>query len=495
MAIKKKLKKLLTTSALAITSLSLVLSPTTSYASTSKFSDVSKNHWAYDSIVEAHERGIVNGYPNGKFGPNDPLTYEQFMTMLGNMFSNYEFIEDRWSGCNAYISDTKETSKVSKGDFIKAYNTRVDFYKENKIYDVLTKNSDYIAENNLGFYFNSSCPELSWDEFTVSPYGGTFIPNPVFVSDKLQKYAVDNLVEVPYLSSIINHYSLLADNGKHVKDLGLNNKNVLIQDLYKQYELGNYEIHEKLTERYAYYGVGSKKITREDMAIILYTFLDYENKKLLSSYQDSWNFNEDFYDLQGKLKFRNFKSTYSDIPKYFIADSYDNTAFPYKHGVIQVKDFTLNNKKQKDRYLMFNTLPMTSRGAILAVSDTKLKNGQALLNGSNGKFRPKDNLTRAQGVVVTLRLEEYLKERYNLIERKEGTLAKKINEINEINESKKPTVKEESNNVTKEFTKDDLEFLQPENNPENKEYIIFDANGNKMTVDEYLERLNKHFNN
>lgn len=46
------------------------------------FSDVPNTHWANKYITKAAEFSIVSGYGNGKFGPNDPVTYEQAVTMV-----------------------------------------------------------------------------------------------------------------------------------------------------------------------------------------------------------------------------------------------------------------------------------------------------------------------------------------------------------------------------------------------------------------------------
>lgn len=46
------------------------------------FTDVPTNHWANAYIGRASQLGIVAGYGNGKFGPGDPVTYEQAITMI-----------------------------------------------------------------------------------------------------------------------------------------------------------------------------------------------------------------------------------------------------------------------------------------------------------------------------------------------------------------------------------------------------------------------------
>ncbi len=49
---------------------------------TSPFNDVASNRWSAGYIARAAELGIINGYGNGKFGPEDPVTVAQAAKML-----------------------------------------------------------------------------------------------------------------------------------------------------------------------------------------------------------------------------------------------------------------------------------------------------------------------------------------------------------------------------------------------------------------------------
>lgn len=52
----------------------------------SGFSDVPTNYWAYDNIVTCAELGIVAGYEDGTFRPEDSVTYAQLIVMIGRTF-------------------------------------------------------------------------------------------------------------------------------------------------------------------------------------------------------------------------------------------------------------------------------------------------------------------------------------------------------------------------------------------------------------------------
>lgn len=51
------------------------------------FSDVPTNHWAYSYVERAAENGWVNGIGNGKFAPNNTLTFAEFYTMIVPVFA------------------------------------------------------------------------------------------------------------------------------------------------------------------------------------------------------------------------------------------------------------------------------------------------------------------------------------------------------------------------------------------------------------------------
>ena len=67
------------------------------------FSDVDTDTWYTNAVTWAAANGIVSGYGNGMFGPNDPITCEQLAVMLW-----------RYSGSPAAIN--KELSFFDAGD-------------------------------------------------------------------------------------------------------------------------------------------------------------------------------------------------------------------------------------------------------------------------------------------------------------------------------------------------------------------------------------------
>ncbi len=46
------------------------------------FTDASASAWYHDGVHYCLENGLMTGYGNGKFGPNDPITREQLAAIL-----------------------------------------------------------------------------------------------------------------------------------------------------------------------------------------------------------------------------------------------------------------------------------------------------------------------------------------------------------------------------------------------------------------------------
>lgn len=48
----------------------------------STFTDIKNGHWAYGYVNVAKDLGIINGYPDGRFGPDETVTYAEATTMV-----------------------------------------------------------------------------------------------------------------------------------------------------------------------------------------------------------------------------------------------------------------------------------------------------------------------------------------------------------------------------------------------------------------------------
>ncbi|MFC9539912.1 S-layer homology domain-containing protein [Lysinibacillus sp. NPDC056959] len=54
------------------------------------FKDVPKSHWAYESIKQVAEKGLVTGYEDGTYEPSAQVTRAEFVTFLSRVFDSSE---------------------------------------------------------------------------------------------------------------------------------------------------------------------------------------------------------------------------------------------------------------------------------------------------------------------------------------------------------------------------------------------------------------------
>ncbi len=79
-----------------------------------RFSDVSAEHWASGYINIASQSGIINGYGNGCFGPDDELTYEQAVKMLVCALGFEPMAQSRGGWPSGYLI-VANTYKITEG--------------------------------------------------------------------------------------------------------------------------------------------------------------------------------------------------------------------------------------------------------------------------------------------------------------------------------------------------------------------------------------------
>lgn len=68
------------------------------------FTDVPSTHWASGYVAQAAGQGIVNGYGDGMFGPEDPVLYEQAVKMLIETIGYAPFVNDNGGYPTGYIT-------------------------------------------------------------------------------------------------------------------------------------------------------------------------------------------------------------------------------------------------------------------------------------------------------------------------------------------------------------------------------------------------------
>jgi S-layer family protein len=82
------------------------------------FPDVTASHWASGYINVASGQGLIEGFPNGNFQPNDQVTYAEALTMLVRALGYQDsFLKGEWPGSHiAKAAEAGITSGVSYSD-------------------------------------------------------------------------------------------------------------------------------------------------------------------------------------------------------------------------------------------------------------------------------------------------------------------------------------------------------------------------------------------
>lgn len=102
----------------------------------SVFSDVPTTHWANGYVVKAASLGYLAGYGNGKFGPDDTVTYEQAVTMIVNATGGRNLASQYGGYPDGYVSLAEEYGLIEGvqaeiGDFFSRGQVAILLYNAN----------------------------------------------------------------------------------------------------------------------------------------------------------------------------------------------------------------------------------------------------------------------------------------------------------------------------------------------------------------------------
>ncbi len=107
----KKISIILLTIVLLFTSISFV------FAEDKVFPDISTSHWAYENVVQLVDLGIINGYGDGTFRPNETIQVDQFIKMTVTVLGYFpdKSITGYWA--DPYIEKAKELKLIAPDQF------------------------------------------------------------------------------------------------------------------------------------------------------------------------------------------------------------------------------------------------------------------------------------------------------------------------------------------------------------------------------------------
>lgn len=83
--------------------------------SSNPFSDI-QNHWAKNNILLIHEQALVNGFEDGSFRPDKPISNTEILAIISRVLSLEDTIDSSLSWPDNYLSFGKELGWIDQGD-------------------------------------------------------------------------------------------------------------------------------------------------------------------------------------------------------------------------------------------------------------------------------------------------------------------------------------------------------------------------------------------
>lgn len=161
------------------------------YVSGSTFTDVEYDSWYAGYVGFCANMGVVVGYGNGKFGPNDPVRGYEAMTMLlramGYNHKDQNFCGGNWELNSASMATSRHLlDKVAKTSYGSTYSepaaremvAEMVFQAINQPVVVYTEGFGYQTTGMLGGVFsNEQNPTLGWSNFGLTSDTGIVVGN------------------------------------------------------------------------------------------------------------------------------------------------------------------------------------------------------------------------------------------------------------------------------------------------------------------------------
>lgn len=163
------------------------------------FSDVPNGYWASEQIAQAVEQGITNGYGDGTFKPNNPVTYAQYYTFIARAFFPDE---------TAYNLTLKWEGPWYKPYFMTLFDSKV--AKGTAAYDDWGKNGDFgdIFNNSISRY------DMALVMYNILGFNGGTMPSSEDTTTAATKMSDWSSMPEKYRTAVSTCYALGLLNGK-----------------------------------------------------------------------------------------------------------------------------------------------------------------------------------------------------------------------------------------------------------------------------------------
>ena len=171
--------------------------PSTSDNYSSNFTDVQPGAWYYDAVMTMADNGILAGYGNGKFGPDDPITYQQLWTILDRI-CNYG---DRWTKNGQDEWSTRTVTRAGAAYYMAGARWSARLNEGHSYYDIVIQNR---ADHYMNGTFTNTIDEFP-DANEIRAYTVEFATD--YVNDH-----PDELETVTHLSEMVQKAIVNARN-------------------------------------------------------------------------------------------------------------------------------------------------------------------------------------------------------------------------------------------------------------------------------------------
>lgn len=89
----------------------IMLISTTCFAA--GFSDLTSEHWAYKNVTNLVENGVINGYPDGTYRPENTITRGEFFKLMMTAAEGEEFftilnmVAEKWTDSYMHYAENE----------------------------------------------------------------------------------------------------------------------------------------------------------------------------------------------------------------------------------------------------------------------------------------------------------------------------------------------------------------------------------------------------
>lgn len=247
-----------------------------------EFTDVTAEHWASGYVAQAAGQGIVNGYGDGKFGPEDNVTYEQIVKMLMETLGYRPFADDNGGYPVGYTTAASRygvlDDVIGGGIGVEANRGMVAQMVYNAIDTPLMDSVTYGAEKEYGIYdgVNRTLMTLLTRNLKMIKLTGKVVANSY--TDGIDTDAEKIIKVAPAVNSINKSYLGVDQAATTLEDVTLYQGDIDADDLLG-YSVELYAAKNTAKNRYTLVAIVAEA-SSETVSFTLDQYRDFKNNKV-----------------------------------------------------------------------------------------------------------------------------------------------------------------------------------------------------------------------